>query len=514
MMGCWAGTLSAADLPPAPDAAESLEIATPALRDQAVALREPLYRQAVDYILRYRKDDLGQAVRLFNQILKASRDFAPAYGGLAEARALRFLWGWDPDPDRLKQALDQGKKGVELGPDLADTHLGLGLAYMAADRYTPALSELDRAVEIEPGSFRARLYRGMLLRGLRRTEEVGLEATRLLQIDPSSAVAYSLLGDYYQDSEQYVQARESYVTAAMLDQRLLWPRQGLAAAYQKDMNYISAAKTYDATETDFPEERLRVRIMAASLLIATQNSEPALGNYETVSEKESFSPPLLRRLMQAGRAYALEKLGKEEQAEYYWTQLVEEFPADFDGAVRDREVVSEGYKGLVRYYEGKGRPRRATDLLEKACRREGMDYSLYADLARRRLESGDPGGAVSILRKGLQKAPSGLDIVTASEVCLVVVRGLVTRRAAAAGRREAGALLDDFGDRLSREPATSYVPYLNLARSEALLGRKTPALELLRQATEKGLGARDLAGDHDFKALAGDREFRDLTAAP
>jgi len=509
------GVLRAAALPSTPEPEAAPEIAAPDLKDQAAALREPLYRQAVNYLLRYRKDDLGQAVRLFNQILKTSSDFAPAHGGLAEARALRFLWGWEPDPDRLKQAVNHGKKGVELGPDLADTHLGLGLAYMAADRYTPALAELDRAVEMDPGSFRAHLYRGMVLRGLRRTEEVGAEATRLLQIDPSSAVAYSLLGDYYQDARRYDVARESYLTASLLDQRLLWPRQGLAAAYQKDLNYSAAAKTYNATETDFPDEQLRIRINAASLLIATQNYEDALKTYEAISEKETFSPPLLRRLTQAGRAYILEKLGQEEKAEYYWTQLVEEFPGDFDGAVRDREVVSQGYEGLVRYHDGKGDRGRATDLLEKACRQEGMDYSLYAALAGRRQASGDLKGAVSVLRKGLLGRPSGPDLVIASEDCLSAVRGLGTAKTTSATRQDATALLDDLGARISRDPVTSHVPYLNLARSEALLGRETQALDYLRKAIDRGFrGIRDSESDPDFKSLTGNREFRELTTAP
>lgn len=509
------GVLPATDPQPTPVPETAPAIAAPDLKDNAAALREPIYRQAVGYLLRFRKDDLGQAIRLFNQILKTGSDFAPAHGGLAEARALRFLWGWEPDPERLEQALDHGKKGVELGPDLAETHLGLGLAYMAADRYTPALAELDRAVEIDPGSFRAHLYRGMVLRGLRRTEEAGAEATRLLQIDPSSAVAWSLLGDYYQDSRRFEVARESYLTAALLDQRLLWPRQGLAAAYQKDMQYGSAAKTYDATEQDFPDERLRVRIMAASLLIATQNYEDALETYEAISEKESFSPPLLRRLMQAGRAYALEKLGREEQAEYYWTQMVEEFPGDFDGGVRDREIVSQGYEGLVRYHDGKGDRGRATALLERACRQEGMDYSLHAALARRLQASGDWKGAVSALRKGLHGTPSGPDLVTASEIGLLAVRSLGTGKGASATRQDATALLDDLGSRISRDPATSHVPYLNLARGEALLGRERQALDHLRKAVERGFrGIRDSAGDPDFKALAGNREFRELTTAP
>jgi tetratricopeptide (TPR) repeat protein len=469
----------------------------------------------VGYILRYRKDDLGQAVRLFNQILKSSSDFAPAFGGLAEARALRYLWGWDPDPERLKQALERGKRGVELGPGLADTRLGLGLAYMAADRYTPALAELDRAVEIDPGSFRAHLYRGMLLRGLRRTEELGAEVTRLLQLDPSAAVAYSLLGDYYQDSRRFDPARESYLTAALLDQRLLWPRQGLAAAYQKDLNYAAAGKTYDSTEADFPDERTRVRIMAASLLIAIQNYDDAQDLYEGIPEKEALSPPLLRRLMLAGRGYSLEKLRQEEKAEYFWNLLIEEFPRDFDGAVRDREVVSQGYEGLVRFYDGKGDRGRSTGLLERACRQEGMSFSLYAALAGRRRASGDLKGAVSILRKGLQGAAEGLDMIAASEACLSAVKGLQGGKAGSTTKQDAAALLEDLGGRITRHPAASYVPYLNLARAEALTGHEARALAHLRTAREKGFRwIEDPFKDPDFRALSGNPEFRELATAP
>ena len=124
-------------------------------------------------------------------------------------------------------------------------------------------------------------------------------------------------------------------------------------------------------------------------------------------------------------------------------------------------------------------------------------------------------GAVSILRKGLHGTPSGPDLVTASEIGLLAVRGLGTGKAASATRQDAMALLDDLGARISRDPVTSHVPYLNLARGEALLGRERQALDYLRKAMERGFqGIRDSAGDPDFKALTGNREFRELTTAP
>jgi tetratricopeptide (TPR) repeat protein len=488
----------------------------PQLQHNAQGMRDSLYQRGVEYLLRYTRDDMGQAVRLFGYILKADKDFAPAYGGLAEARSLRYFWGWEPDPERLKQAMSMGEKGVELGPESADAHLGLGLALMASERYTPALAEMDRAVALAPDSFRAHLYRGMILRGLRRNEDLAKEASRLVGLDPSSAAAYSLLGDYYQDTREFLLARDSYLTAALLDQRLFWPRLGLAASYQKRLNLPSAGKSYDAAIRDFPEETVRCRIMWASLLVAGQNYEDALKIYQELPEREALSPPLMRRLMLAGRAYSLEKLGGPEKAEYFWTQLVQEFPEKFDGAIRDREVVSQGYEGLVRYYDGKGEKTRSRELLESAGRHEGMTFSLYRNLAERRAAAGDSPGAVAALRKGVRGAPPGLDLVDASNSSLAAIRGLGDAGGKTQVRTVAGELLDELSTRLSHAPNTgSYTPHLLLARGEALLGREARAIEHLRQALSLGYsGTRSLATDPDFKSLRDNPDFRALTKAP
>ena len=490
-------------------------IPLPGLKDHAKEMRDSLYHRALDYLMRYRQDDLGQAVRLFNQILLTHPDFAPSYGGLAEGRALRYLWGWEPDPDQLKRGVAQGRKGVELGPEMAETHLGLGLALMASERYTPALAELDRAVELDPDSFRAHLYRGMLLHGLRRTGELGREVTRIFQLDSASAVAYSLLGDYYQDSHQYTLSRDSYLTASLLDQHLLWARAGLATAYQRGLNYGSAVKTNSLTARDFPEEILRCRIMQASLFVSAQYYEDALNLYQQIAESEKLSPPLLRRLILAGRGYALEKTGNMEKAEYYYNRLLEEFPEDFDGAVRDREVVSQGVEGLLRYYDGKGAAKRSKEVLERTCRHPGMSFKLYRALAERRQASGDLAGSVAVLGLGVASAPEGLDFVSASEASLRVVRGLAARGVSARAREAGLKLLENLEDRLSQDPSTTYVPYLNLARCEALLKRDPRVISHLQLALDKGFsGATKLAEDSDFDSLHRNPDFQKLTARP
>jgi tetratricopeptide (TPR) repeat protein len=206
--------------------------------------RDPFYRRAVFYLGRCHRDDLDQAIRLLNQVRKIDPDFTPARGVLAEALALRYLWGWDPDAKNLQRSLKEAEEASATGVDLFETHLGFGIALMAADLYTPAMEELDRAVALDPTSFKAHLYRGMARRNLRRRESARADATKALELDPSSPLAYSLLGDTYQDLRDFPAAQLAYLRAAELDQHLLWPRLGLAAVYQKSAGVVRAGQIY------------------------------------------------------------------------------------------------------------------------------------------------------------------------------------------------------------------------------------------------------------------------------
>jgi len=468
------------------------------------------YRRAVEYLERFRRDDTGQAVRLFNQVVKANPRDPRGHGGLAEARAIRYLWGWEPDPAMLQKGIASGKTAVQLDPNSAEARLGLGLALMAGDQYTPALTELSQATALNPGSFRAHLYRGMLMRGLRRPEEVLREAQLALDLAPDSAVARALMGDGDQDKRLYGQARAAYLAAAELDQQLLWARLGLAATYQRETNLPAAEKTYLFTEQEFTQDLTRIRILGTSLTVLSQRYDDAVVAYQAISEKETLSPPLFRRLMQAGRAFSLEKLNRHEESEFFWDQLVDEFPADFDGSFRDRELASQAYLALAQIYQAKGEPERARKILEKGCQNRGMTFGLYSGCAEQLRASGHPGEAVETLRKGLKEMPPDADWVTVTQDALLTLRSVASSpRVSSKLRSQSLELLGDLASGISRDAPPSFVPYLNLARGEALFRQNQLALQNLREAVKRGYGGiRASQTDPDFKALFDNPEFR------
>jgi tetratricopeptide (TPR) repeat protein len=497
-----AGTLAAAE----PQAEASVQVPDPS---------EVFCQRADLYLERFKRDDMGQALRLFRQVMKDDPGNPRGHAGFAEARAIQYLFGWDPDPDTLKKGVESGKKAVELGPDSPQAHIGLGLALAASEQFTPALAELDRAVKLAPESGRAHLYRGMILRGMRRTEEAIDEANRTVGLAPSWPVGSALLGDCKQDLRRYHEAIACYLMAARLDQDLLWARLGLAAANQRETNLPAAEKTYLLTERDFPEDTTRIRILAAALLVASQRYDDAVAMYQAMTEKEVVSPPLYRRLMLAGRAYSLEKLDRPEESEYFWNKVVEEFPPQFDGGFRDREVAAQAFESLARIYQAKGDSKRALETLEKGCRNEGMGTGLYAALAEMFRSAGRMEEAVDALARGLKATVPDEDWVLTTKKYLPTLKSVAAPGTPQKVRAAGIDVLHGLADLVGKEAPDSFVPYLNLARAESQFHETSPAIEHLGAAVKKGYGGLASApSDPDFKLLAGEPAFKSLLQNP
>jgi len=463
------------------------------------------------YLERFRKDDLAQAIRLFRQVIKNIPNDPRGEAGLAEARAIQYLQGWDPNPDTLKKGLDAATEAAGTAPDSAPGRLGLELALMASERYTPALSELDRAVALAPGSARAHLYRAMVLRGMRRTQEALDETGLALKITPSWPVLSAMLGDGNQDLRRYKDAVACYLMAAQLDQGLLWARLGLAAAYQRQSNLPAAEQTYLLAEKSFPDDVSRIRILSASLLVAQQHYDDALTMYQAMAETEAVSPPLYRRLMLAGRAFSLEKLERLEESEYYWSKLVEEFPSGFDGGFRDREVAAQAFESLARNYEVKGDHHRALAILEKGCQNVGMGTGLYASLADRQLAAGRLDQALTTLSAGLKETLPDEDWVLTTQKFLPTLRSAAGPRVSQKVRKAGIDVVRGLAEQVRLSDPPSFVPYLNLARAEALFHATPEAVEHLGEAVKKGYGGLQLvSSDPDFKLLAQERAFKEM----
>jgi TolB-like protein len=137
------------------------------------------------------QESVERSVKLYDQSLALSPDYAPAIAG--KALAVYFnsevQYGTIPRHEAAVRAAELANRALRLRDDLPDAHGTLGLIAMDEMRFTEALEHVDRAVEINPSLGILHSWRGVSLGQMGRTNEAknaGIEAFRL---DPMHPVA-------------------------------------------------------------------------------------------------------------------------------------------------------------------------------------------------------------------------------------------------------------------------------------------------------------------------------------
>jgi tetratricopeptide (TPR) repeat protein/predicted Ser/Thr protein kinase len=103
------------------------------------------------------KDNIRQAVGLFEQAIDKDANFALAYTGLADSSLL--MYGETKESVWAQKATLAAQQAERLSNNLPEVHLSLGSVYGTTGRYTEAVTELKRALELAPNSDEA--YRNL-----------------------------------------------------------------------------------------------------------------------------------------------------------------------------------------------------------------------------------------------------------------------------------------------------------------------------------------------------------------
>lgn len=126
------------------------------------ALRRPETRvEAYEHFLRGRQllntqtsASFTAAEREFQRAIEIDPGYAPAFAGLAQV----FMWRveWQGQGDEAQQAADRAsRRALELGPDLAESHVARGAFLTSICDYPGAEREYREAIRLNPRSFEA-----------------------------------------------------------------------------------------------------------------------------------------------------------------------------------------------------------------------------------------------------------------------------------------------------------------------------------------------------------------------
>jgi TolB-like protein len=136
------------------------------------------------------KSDIEAAITHYETAIQLDPDYAPAHAGLGLAWRLllasRATYGTLSLEASTSRALPHLERALELDPDLPEALGAMGLALDAQERYEEAISYYERALAINPSQTDIRNWYSDALSTMGRERDSVAEIERAYQLDPLS----------------------------------------------------------------------------------------------------------------------------------------------------------------------------------------------------------------------------------------------------------------------------------------------------------------------------------------
>jgi len=464
-------------------------------------------RRGLAMLERPRPEDQEEARRLLRMALAGDPGLAEAHAGLARSALYVYSLGIDPGAARLADAATEARLAVDIDPRSAGAAATLALALAAADHLTPARAEALRAADLRSDGPEAALSLCVIERLRRETVAALAACRRAANRAPDAPRVLVALAEALRESGDFGAAMELFGQAADLDHESALPQLGAAATLTRSGQINMAAHAYDTVLEKFPFASTRALQGAAAMRITASDWEGALELYDRVTLPDDSSLPTLLSLY--GKGYALLRLERAAEAEYFLSLLIERVPRDYDGPARGREVLFRAYDDLARYFDDRGRVNHSLALLRDATARPGAPTDLARRLAARLAADGATREAAEVLERSLPAAPIDEDPLEIAETALDLARlRSAGGHRAIGGRSVAGRALLLAAERVPADAPGA--AHYRMARAFALAHEIDRCLGALERARTNGFLPPQARTEGDFESVRSLPAFRAL----
>ncbi len=147
------------------------------------------------------------------------------------------------DKSKYDLAISDFDKAIEIDPKYAEAYNNRGNAYRGKGEYDRAISDFNKAIEINPGYAGAYLNRGVAYFAKGEYDRAISDYNKAIEINPQYAIAYVNRGAVYNDKGEHDKAISDYNKALEID-------PGDAAAYCNRGDTYRSKGQYDRAISD------------------------------------------------------------------------------------------------------------------------------------------------------------------------------------------------------------------------------------------------------------------------
>ena len=189
-----------------------------------------LYLQGRFYLNKFTEDGTKLARKYFEQAIARDPRYALAYSGLAESYAFGEI-GLPPE-DAFPKAREAAVKALDLDETLGEAHAVLAQVGFLWDwDWFAAEKQFKRALELNPGDPEIHHMYAHYLSAMGRFSEALAESQRLLELDPLSPASRNHMGWHYLYAHDFDRAIEQYRLVLASDPNFAEAHRQLAEAY-------------------------------------------------------------------------------------------------------------------------------------------------------------------------------------------------------------------------------------------------------------------------------------------
>ena len=232
--------------------------------------------------------DINKAIAYFQQAIDRNPHDARNYAGLADCYLALSDYYLSPS-DTLVKAKQAAVKALQLDDNSAETHVSMGAIRFLYDwDWQQADKEFAKAIELNPNSPDAHLWRGVFLAQMGRTEEAIPEVQRAEAIDPLSLSVHVNAGWVYYVARRDQQAVQEWRKILDLDPRFSITHTSIW------ITYLSQVDTTNLLEGSRSSQGDDLRLAALTGRYAAsgnrKEAERLLGRLEAVSKHQYVCP--------------------------------------------------------------------------------------------------------------------------------------------------------------------------------------------------------------------------------
>ena len=194
-----------------------------------------LYQRGLWHYWRWTREDSAEAQRLLERTIEIDPGFSPAHAVLAMVHLVYVLFGWTDKPaEAVARAYEAAQQAVALDDKDPLAHFALGRVYTLQGQFEPAIAELRKSLELNPNSARAHFGLGFALHWCGRAGEALVHCKHAIRQSPNDPLRWAfedMVGSICLVLGEHEQAIEWCSRACRHPTCSFWSHVNLAQAY-------------------------------------------------------------------------------------------------------------------------------------------------------------------------------------------------------------------------------------------------------------------------------------------